>query len=92
MCVSCGCGQPNNNHGDSRNITQSDLNNAAQAAGISTQQAAQNIGSSQSQGQGENKTIQQASGSGTIASNHSQGPGFAPGPSDTTGTSPQVAS
>lgn len=47
MCVSCGCGQPNNNHGDQRNITQNDINNAAQAAGISPNQVAQNIGNSQ---------------------------------------------
>ena len=43
MCMSCGCGSPNDTHGDSRNITQDDLNNAAQAANISPQQAAQNI-------------------------------------------------
>lgn len=43
MCMSCGCGSPNDTHGDSRNITQDDLNNAAQAANIDPQQAAQNI-------------------------------------------------
>jgi hypothetical protein len=43
MCVSCGCGKPNDNHGDDRHITQDDLNRAAQAAGISPSQAAQNI-------------------------------------------------
>ncbi|MDQ6661792.1 MAG: hypothetical protein M3Z24_12610 [Chloroflexota bacterium] len=43
MCISCGCGESNNNHGDQRNITQNDLNNAAQAAGIPSNQAAQNI-------------------------------------------------
>ncbi len=85
MCTSCGCGQPNNDHGDTRNITENDLINAAQAAEISPKQAAENIAKSQT------KTVGQASGSGTIASNHSQGPGFGPGPSDTTGTSPQVA-
>jgi hypothetical protein len=43
MCLSCGCGEPNERHGDDRHITQDDLNAAAQAAEISPQQAAQNI-------------------------------------------------
>jgi hypothetical protein len=43
MCMSCGCGSPNDNHGDERNITQDDLDRAAQAASISRDQAAQNI-------------------------------------------------
>ena len=43
MCMSCGCGSPNDTKGDSRNITQDDLNNAAQAANITPEQAAQNI-------------------------------------------------
>lgn len=43
MCMSCGCGEPNNDHGDKRNITQNNLDQAAQAAKISASQAAQNI-------------------------------------------------
>lgn len=43
MCMSCGCGSPNDTKGDSRNITQDDLNNAAKAANITPEQAAQNI-------------------------------------------------
>jgi len=43
MCMSCGCGKPNDNRGDSRNITQHDINDAAEAAGISATQAVQNI-------------------------------------------------
>ncbi len=43
MCMSCGCGKPSDNHGDSRNITQQDLNAAAEAAGIGPAQAVQNI-------------------------------------------------
>jgi hypothetical protein len=43
MCVSCGCGQPNDDHGDQRNITQDDIDNAAQAAGITPNQVVQNI-------------------------------------------------
>jgi len=43
MCVSCGCGEPNERHGDDRHITQDDLNAAAEAAGISAAEVAQNI-------------------------------------------------
>ncbi len=43
MCMSCGCGAPNDDHGDRRNITQDDLDRAAEAANISRDQAAQNI-------------------------------------------------
>jgi len=43
MCLSCGCGEPNERHGDDRHITLDDLNAAAQAAEIDPKQAAQNI-------------------------------------------------
>lgn len=43
MCASCGCGQPSDNHGDSRNITVDDVDKAAQAAGVSREEAAENI-------------------------------------------------
>ncbi len=43
MCVSCGCGQPNDDHGDSRNITLDDLNRAAEAAGTTRARVLQNI-------------------------------------------------
>ncbi len=43
MCMSCGCGAPNDDHGDERNITQDDLDRAAAAANISREQAAENI-------------------------------------------------
>ena len=43
MCVSCGCGQPNDDHGDSRNITLDDLNKAAEAAGTTRARVLQNI-------------------------------------------------
>ena len=43
MCLSCGCHEPENPHGDSRNITLLDLRSAAEAAGIPTEQAARNI-------------------------------------------------
>jgi hypothetical protein len=43
MCLSCGCGAPNDDHGDPANITAQDLQSAAQAADISPEQAAENI-------------------------------------------------
>jgi hypothetical protein len=51
MCLSCGCGEPNERHGDERHITQEDVEAAAKAAETSPRQAAQNIldGLSQSQ-------------------------------------------
>jgi hypothetical protein len=43
MCLSCGCGEPDADHGDPRNITAQNLRDAAEAAGISPQKAAENI-------------------------------------------------
>ncbi len=43
MCLSCGCGEPNEDHGDPRNITMQKLEEAAQAGDITPEQAAQNI-------------------------------------------------
>ena len=45
MCVSCGCGSPNDNHGEQRNITMHDIQLAAQAAGTTPQNVATNIAS-----------------------------------------------
>ncbi len=46
MCVSCGCGAPNDDHGNAANITMLDVEKAAQAAEISPSQVAANISSS----------------------------------------------
>ena len=43
MCVSCGCGTPEDKHGDERNITLSEVQAAAEAAGIPPAEAAANI-------------------------------------------------
>lgn len=43
MCLTCGCGEPNADHGDPRHITLDDLQKAADAAEISVQEAAGNI-------------------------------------------------
>ena len=57
MCVSCGCGQPNDDHGDSRNITLDDLNRAAEAAGTTRARVLQNImGGAGESNQGQSST------------------------------------
>ena len=43
MCLSCGCGEPNERHGDDRHITQDDIDKAAKAANISASEAVRNI-------------------------------------------------
>jgi hypothetical protein len=43
MCASCGCGEPNDKHGNAANITLDEVQQAAQAAGVSPKQAADNI-------------------------------------------------
>lgn len=46
MCASCGCGTPDDNHGDPANITVDELQWAADAAGISPDQVVENLRSS----------------------------------------------
>ena len=43
ICLSCGCNEPDNSHGDPAPITLADLQAAADAAGITLAQAAENI-------------------------------------------------
>jgi hypothetical protein len=43
MCLDCGCGQPNDAHGDDRHITMQQLQDAAKASEVSPQEAARNI-------------------------------------------------
>ena len=43
MCLSCGCGEPDDNHGDPRHITTEMLQAAAEAAEITPDEAAHNI-------------------------------------------------
>lgn len=43
MCVSCGCGKLNDNHGDPRNITMDQIQQAASAANTSPEEVARNI-------------------------------------------------
>lgn len=43
MCLTCGCGEPNADHGDERHITYDDLKRAAEAAEIPVDEAANNF-------------------------------------------------
>ncbi len=43
MCASCGCGKPEDQMGDERNIVWRDVEQAAEAAGITPQEVAENI-------------------------------------------------
>lgn len=51
MCISCGCGDPNDDHGDSRNLTLNDIDQAAMAAGTTRDKVLQNIMGSGGQNQ-----------------------------------------
>jgi hypothetical protein len=44
VCMTCGCGEPNADHGDPRHITYDQLRSAADAAEISVEEATSNIG------------------------------------------------
>lgn len=43
MCLTCGCGEPHDDHGDAANITYEELKKAADAAEISLDDAVKNI-------------------------------------------------
>lgn len=43
MCANCGCGIPEDKHGDDRNITWSEIVASAEASGISSREAVENI-------------------------------------------------
>jgi hypothetical protein len=52
MCLDCGCGEPNESHGDSRHITMDSIQAAAQASEISVEEAIRNISDGLRQAQG----------------------------------------
>jgi hypothetical protein len=43
MCMNCGCGQPNEDHGKAANITAQALKDAAEANGQTLRESAQHI-------------------------------------------------
>jgi hypothetical protein len=51
MCVSCGCGEIHDDHGDPQHLTIEDLEQAAQAARLSVDQVLHNLQTSVRQGQ-----------------------------------------
>jgi hypothetical protein len=63
MCVSCGCGEIHDHHGDPRHLTIEDLEQAAQAARLTTNQVLDNIQTSVRHGQrpaGERQAAEKA--------------------------------
>jgi hypothetical protein len=44
MCMSCGCNEPHESHGDKRNIVYEDLKAAADASKTSVKDVVSNIG------------------------------------------------
>jgi hypothetical protein len=55
--MTCGCNQPNNQHGDARHLTLSEIRVAARAAGITPDQAIQNIVATYQDGSGVTKNF-----------------------------------
>jgi hypothetical protein len=51
MCLDCGCGEPNERHGDERHLIMDDVRAAAEASDISVEEAARNIASGLSEAQ-----------------------------------------
>ena len=51
MCLTCGCGQPNADHGDPAHITYDDLKKSADAAEITVDEAVQNFNDTVSKAQ-----------------------------------------
>jgi hypothetical protein len=43
MCLDCGCGEPNERHGDDRHIVMDDVKAAAKASEISLEETTHNI-------------------------------------------------
>ncbi len=51
MCLDCGCGEPNERHGDDRHIIMDDVKAAAEASEISVDEATRNIADGMRQAQ-----------------------------------------
>lgn len=51
MCLDCGCGEPNERHGDERHIIMDDVKAAAEASELSVEEAARNISDGMRQAQ-----------------------------------------
>jgi hypothetical protein len=93
MCLTCGCGKPNDDHGDSRNITMDGLNQAAEAAGTTRDKVIQNFIQTTGYQPGYNSAAsspdqnQQQSGQFLPSDQPQQRPGqYAPSPGQESGT------
>jgi len=64
MCMSCGCGDWNNDHGNAKNITLDEMKAAASAQNIGVEQAADNIHNAARQYRAQQQGGAQASGAG----------------------------
>ena len=70
MCISCGCGKPDDDHGDPRNITMQDLDQAARAAGTTRDRVLQNIMQGSQPGTSSNGQGQQGQQGNTQFQSH----------------------
>ena len=57
MCASCGCGMIHDDHGDERLITLEDLQQAAEASGISVSEVVRNLQAAAQQGETEEAPV-----------------------------------
>ena len=67
MCVSCGCGVPDSDHGDNRHITLGDLRCAADAASLTVPQVVGNISASMAHWRGRRRVAKAADGGEDLA-------------------------
>ncbi|MFN8622303.1 MAG: hypothetical protein U0869_16345 [Chloroflexota bacterium] len=63
MCMNCGCGAPEDRHGDPANITATDLRRAGEANGQTLAETMRNLNDAYGQVQGQEQG-QGASGAG----------------------------
>jgi hypothetical protein len=61
MCMNCGCGEPEDRHGDPANITRSDLERASEANGQTLDETMRNL-------QDAYRTVEQEQSGGVSAS------------------------
>jgi hypothetical protein len=85
MCASCGCGKLEDTHGDDRNLTMTQVKEAADAAGIDPKEAARNITNAANQGNGTGHTSGQQGQPGTTGQQGQTGATGQQGQPGTTG-------
>ena len=63
MCLNCGCGKPDDQHGDAANITRDQLERASKANNMDLRQSVENMQQAVSQLQGQRETANAGMGS-----------------------------